>query len=442
MGGIAQPRFGIFSKYGIGDKDWGDEVNTNFCRIDQLMHICVDGIGPLPVSGTPGQQWIDPAGNLNTWITGWEALPPRCGMTAWENNGRCMYVYDGSTWVDLTVIIQNKLAISGQAVADAIATDPAMFYGFNVGGTPPTGAPQSPFFPFHVNTSMTPNIISAYDYTTGSWTMLNEPSAVLSGGAPQSGFLPRAGGDGKIDESWLDLTAIAGAIGSVAGGSLAQSGVPPLGDPNGKINNTWLNLANNGGVAASANMLVQSDATGFIDDSFIDHVTVSTGAADAEKFADLDATGRFDCSVIPSEGFIWTDDSGLAFDGVFEPFIPVQMNAYGNGTVTGGVYTAAKAGIYVYSATMLTVFSTTRAVGAPFEHGVRVNGVDVVGTNRVFHWVPAVNQRQSLVVSTYVILAAGDTVNLLLAEGDANGPTVLEPQRRVNRGLMYLVREL
>lgn len=295
MSGISQPRFGIFSKYELGAKGWGDEVNSNFCKIDQLLHISVDGIGELPASATPGTQWIDENNNLNSWTTGWQVCPPRHGMLAWNKSSQCLFIYDGTNWTDFSTFVQNKIVISSKMILDAIQEDPCAIYKFQSGADAPSGSPASPSFPFYVQTSTTKPTVWAYDCGTSVWHMLTLQSSTTSQGASSQGNAPLANANGFIDLSFIDLQNLASTLGSVLGGSTAQANVLPVGNAQGFIDLTWLNPIQLQSIITPIVASLTSQAIDQIPP--LDSVNQSTGVSDANKIIRTNSNGLLDKSL-------------------------------------------------------------------------------------------------------------------------------------------------
>ena len=101
MGASAKPRYALVAGWDIKANGWGDFVNQNFCKLDNIIYPSVASVGQPPISNTPGVQFIDDQGVLQTFVDGiYVACPPRRGLQAWDETNGCMLVYDGTAWVD------------------------------------------------------------------------------------------------------------------------------------------------------------------------------------------------------------------------------------------------------------------------------------------------------------------------------------------------------
>lgn len=198
MAGEVQPRFGITSKYKLKENNWGEALSRDLCKIDQLFHLAVSGTGALPSSAANGTQWIDPAGNLQTYVNGWQECPSKKGMLALNCATGTFMFYDGSSWQGL---------LDGQAIQDAINNDPCGVYALNSGAGAPSGNPTNPF-PFYVDTSTTPNAVWVFDCNNGLWYMLGGQHFEISPGT--AGASPASNAAGVLDNSWFDCIDVGG----------------------------------------------------------------------------------------------------------------------------------------------------------------------------------------------------------------------------------------
>lgn len=217
------PRWGFPSKFEVGSSGWGNPISEMICKLDQILHVCVQSIGsPLPKTLCAGEQIIDEKGDLFTFTNKFERCVPTCGMTAYNREDNCIYVYGVNGWESILDQVAGKLRLDANAIAAAVNTDPALVYCLTQGNLDPVLPPLAPGFPFFKN--LQTGCIFIYDYKSKEWTKLNTVTLDSSG---------------NISLNLIDLNSLVQSISSASGGTQAQSGLLIQADSNGLIDPSW-----------------------------------------------------------------------------------------------------------------------------------------------------------------------------------------------------------
>lgn len=187
MTSIIQPRFQFESKWALGESGWKEGMDENLCKIDRLLHICVNGIGVPPTFANDGDQFIDTMNNVLTYVSGWRLDKPRAGMTAYNKATKLNLLYDGTGWIPA------PSNISQQDLLATISGNAKSIFGVNIVNGVPVGPPQNSF-PFSIDTSVSPPRTYIYNSATNT----HYPVGTSTGGSGGAGVSSVNGETGDI----------------------------------------------------------------------------------------------------------------------------------------------------------------------------------------------------------------------------------------------------
>lgn len=250
------PNIGLYKGWSLNDKNWGDEMNANLCKLDAMVAVGVTGqiaTADLPVTGNQGEQYLlTDTNEIATFQGGvWLKCPIPKGLPILDCASGVMFTFDGASVVPMEVNIPEA------SVADVLAGVPDLFVtsevlcdslndifgaGVITGIVPPTAPPAPKELPIYCDTVAG----VTYVWDGAAWVSKEaaEPDFTITydeagAGAASADLFVKTGPDGCIDSKLVKRyptyatttayeTALGGA-GNLVGGERMYD--PALGLP-------------------------------------------------------------------------------------------------------------------------------------------------------------------------------------------------------------------